>query len=163
MKNLFLVRHAKSSWKEPGLKDFDRPLNKRGKENLKMMSKYFAENFSKPDLILSSPAKSARTTAEGFCKELNYPSDKIRFLDELYMASASDLIKIISAITNYIHSIIIIAHNFGLTDFVNLKGDKYIENIPTCGIVELKTEFSWDEISVNNFRTINFIYPKMFD
>ncbi len=163
MKKLFIIRHAKSSWKDNRLKDFDRPLNKRGEKNLEYMSKFFSRKYDKPDYVLSSPAKRAKITAEGFCLKLDYPLDKIYFLDELYMASSSDLIKIISNINPLVNSIIIFGHNPGLTDLVNLIGDKYIENIPTCGIVELETENNWNVLPVNSFRIINFFYPKMLD
>lgn len=162
MKNLFLIRHAKSSWKNPHLSDFDRPLNKRGKENLKLMSKFFAEKFSKPDLILSSPAVRAKVTALGFAEKLDYNDEKIIFLDELYMADSKDIAKIISSQNDGFNSIALFGHNPGFTDFVNLYSKSFLENIPTCGIVHLTMELNWKEIRQGAFSLKQFYYPQMF-
>ena len=162
MKNLFLIRHAKSSWKNLGLKDFDRPLNKRGKENLKMMSKIFADKFHKPDLILSSPAERAKVTALGFAEKLNYDNDKIIFLDDLYMADAKEIFELISNQNEDYNSIILFGHNPGLTDFVNIYSNTTLENIPTCGVVHLRLRKNWKDIKHGSFSIEDFIYPKMF-
>ncbi len=162
MKNLFLIRHAKSSWKNLGLKDFDRPLNKRGKENLKMMSKIFADKFHKPDLILSSPAERAKVTALGFAEKLNYDNDKIIFLDDLYMADAKEIFELISNQNEDYNSIILFGHNPGLTDFVNIYSNTTLENIPTCGVVHLSLRKNWRDIKHGSFSIEDFIYPKMF-
>jgi phosphohistidine phosphatase len=163
MKNLFLIRHAKSSWKDSSLKDFDRPLNKRGKENLKIMSRFFAEKYSKPDLILSSPAERAKVTAIGFAEKLNYKVEKILFIDELYMANAKDIAKIIASQIDEYNSIALFGHNPGLADFVNLYSDSYLENVPTCGVVHLIFENSWKLIKQRSLSIKDFFYPKMFD
>jgi len=162
MKNLFLIRHAKSSWKETGLKDFDRPLNKRGKENLKMMSKFFADKFPKPDLILSSPAERAKQTAIAFAEKLDYAFSNIKFIDDLYMASDDEIKEVISALNEEIRSLIVFGHNPGLTDFVNSYSQSYLDNIPTCGIVKLETDKKWSEIKAKCFLLQDFLYPKMF-
>lgn len=162
MRQLILVRHAKSSWKELKLNDFDRPLNRRGKENLKMMSKLISERYSAPDLILSSPAERAKATAIGFAEKLKYEKDKIIFLDDLYMANEEEIAEIISKQNDDVDSIAVFGHNPGLTDFVNLFSDSYIDNIPTCGIVHLKMKNNWKEIEHKIFSIVEFIYPKMF-
>lgn len=162
MKNLFLIRHAKSSWKNLGLKDFDRPLNKRGKESLKMMSKIFADKFHKPDSILSSTAERAKVTALGFAEQLNYDNDRIIFLDDLYMADAKEIFDIISNQKEENTSIILFGHNPGLTDFVNIYSNSTLENIPTCGVVHLSLEKNWKDIKHGSFSIKDFFYPKMF-
>ncbi|MCX7610137.1 MAG: histidine phosphatase family protein [Ignavibacterium sp.] len=162
MKNLFLIRHAKSSWKEPHLPDFERPLNKRGKESLKIMSKFFSEKYPKPDLILSSPAERAKVTAISFAEKLNYKVEKIIFLEELYMADSSDIAKIISQQNEDSTSIALFGHNPGLTDFVNLYSKSVLENIPTCGIVHLRMENNWKSLKHRSLSMIDFFYPKMF-
>lgn len=162
MKKLIIIRHAKSSWKDLKLNDFDRPLNKRGKENLKTMSKFFSEKYSLPDLILSSPAERAKATAIGFAEKLKYEKDKIIFLDDLYMADEEEIAEILSKQNDDVNSIALFGHNPGLTDFVNLFSDSFIDNIPTCGIVLLKMNNSWKEIEHKIFSMVEFIYPKMF-
>ena len=77
MKTIILVRHAKSSWKDLRLDDFDRPLNKRGKKNAPFMGKILKARRTIPDLILSSPAKRAGKTARAIAKAIDYPKTKI--------------------------------------------------------------------------------------
>ncbi len=79
MKTLYLVRHAKSSWSNPALSDFDRGLNKRGKRNAPVMGKRMVVDGVKPDLIVSSPAKRALKTARIIAKEIGYPRKNIVF------------------------------------------------------------------------------------
>lgn len=163
MKNLFIIRHAKSSWKDTKLKDFDRPLNKRGEDNLKMMSKFFSEKFQTPDLILSSPAKRAKLTAIGFANIFNYKVEDICFNENLYMASTEEIKEILSLQKDEVSSLILFGHNPGLTDFVNIYSDKYLENIPTCGIVFLQTEKKWNELDDKSLILIDYFFPKMLD
>ena len=84
MKTVILVRHAKSSWKDSSLKDYDRPLNKRGKRDAPFMGKKIREREILPDLILSSPAKRARKTAIRVAEEIGYPKEKIQYDDKMY-------------------------------------------------------------------------------
>jgi phosphohistidine phosphatase len=163
MKKLFIIRHAKSSWKDIKLKDFDRPLNKRGEDNLKMMSKFFSEKFQTPDLILSSPAKRAKLTAIGFANRLNYKVEAICFNENLYMASAGEIKEILSKQKDENKNLMLFGHNPGLTDFVNIYSNQYLENIPTCGIVILETEKKWNELIEKRLIIKDYFFPKMLD
>ena len=89
MKHLLLVRHAKSSWDNFSVKDFDRPLNERGKKDAPVMAKRLLKKDIMIDAFISSPAKRARKTAEAFVKEYKGNKEPIIFLDELYLASPS--------------------------------------------------------------------------
>ena len=84
MKNLYLLRHAKSSWDNPGLSDKDRPLNKRGLHDAPMMGERFRERGESLDLVFSSPARRAHTTAQLFCDACGYPADEIATEEGLY-------------------------------------------------------------------------------
>ena len=95
MKTIILVRHAKSSWKDPGLNDFDRPLNKRGKKNAPLMGQKLKERQVMPDLVLSSPAKRARKTATAIAKAVGYPKKRIVFDDNMYHGGARYLFEMI--------------------------------------------------------------------
>ncbi len=163
MKKLFIIRHAKSSWKDTKLKDFDRPLNKRGEDNLKMMSKFFSEKYETPDLIISSPAKRAKLTAIGFANRLNYKVENIYFNENLYMASAGDIKEILSEQKDENKTLMLFGHNPGLTDFVNIYSNQYLENIPTCGIVILETEKNWNELTEKSLIIKDYFFPKMLD
>jgi len=95
MKTLFLIRHAKSSWEYTALPDKDRPLNDRGKRDAPKMGKRLAKRDVKPDLILSSPARRALTTAEFIAKKLNYKRKDIVVDDRLYAGAVHDLLNVV--------------------------------------------------------------------
>jgi phosphohistidine phosphatase len=161
MKSLNLVRHAKSSWKYPDLEDFERPLNKRGKHDAPMMGRRLNDKKISPDLIISSLAVRAATTAKIISECLSYPLDKINYNDQLYEASGLSLMNIISEIDNQYKSVMLVGHNPGLTTVANLLSDKQIMNIPTCGIFSLEIDISsWSEISENCAMFSFFEYPK---
>jgi len=95
MRTLYVVRHAKSSWADPGMRDHDRPLNERGMHDAPMMAKVFKALNEPVELIISSPANRAQTTASFFAKELNIPTDQIHFNASIYEASVGSLMRIV--------------------------------------------------------------------
>jgi len=160
MKTLYLSRHAKSSWRDPGLSDIDRPLNKRGKRDAPFMGKLLAEKGINPDLIISSPAKRARATAKIIASELNYDKEKIIFDKNIYEGTGRRLLEIISEIKEKYNFVMLFGHNPGLTVLSNNLSDRFIDNIPTCGVVALEFNTSWKEIELNSAGFLFFEYPK---
>jgi phosphohistidine phosphatase len=162
MKQLFICRHAKSSWKHPELTDFDRPLNNRGKEDTPKMGSILADKGVRPDLILTSPANRAKTTARIIADALNYPLADILEIAGIYLADTRTLINILSNFPNNINSIMIFGHNPGLTDLANLLGTFYIDNMPTCSIVALQFDMNdWSKLKSEKGDLIFFEYPKL--
>ena len=98
MKTLYLVRHAKSSWDNPNQGDFDRPLNRRGEKAAPFMAKLMQQKSVNPDLILSSPANRALTTAEIFCETLGYPPEKIEQRIEIYEGGLNHMLQLVQQI-----------------------------------------------------------------
>lgn len=138
MKELLLVRHAKSSWNDFSLKDFDRPLNERGKKDAPEMASRLNKRDIDIDAFISSPAKRARKTAEAFVKELKDKKKDVIFYEELYLASPSTFFKIISKTDDKHKTIAVFSHNEGITSFANMLTEIRIDNIPTCGIFAVK-------------------------
>lgn len=160
-KTLYLVRHAKSSWKNPGLADSQRPLNKRGKHDAPLMGKTLRGRKEIPELLISSPAKRAISTAKHFAKELNYNKEKIEIKEILYMASSTDFYNVIEKCGNSLKSIMLFSHNPGITDFANLISGYDIENIPTSGTVRIDFDTdSWKGIKNKKGEIKFFISPK---
>jgi phosphohistidine phosphatase len=161
MKTLYLVRHAKSSWKFPDLDDFERPLNKRGKRDAPLVGRFLKEKEIMPDLLISSPATRAKKTAKILADIISYPKKKIQFDDEIYEASTMGLLKIASRTDDEYIKLMLVGHNPSLTYFANMIANVRIDNIPTCGIVcsELNIT-SWKEISENSGKLAFFEYPK---
>jgi phosphohistidine phosphatase len=138
MKSLLLIRHAKSSWADFSIKDFDRPLNDRGKKDAPAMAKRLQDKDITIDAFIASPAKRARKTAELFAKEYKAEKSSIIFFDELYLATASIFSDVISKTDDRFETIAVFSHNEGITDFANSLTDTRIDEIPTCGIFAIK-------------------------
>jgi len=161
MKILYLVRHAKSSWDEPGLADLERPLNKRGKNDAPAMGKKLYEQGEKPDLIITSPAKRAFSTARRIAKELDYSAKNIVKDETLYMADTDDFFKVIQSVPDSVKRLMLYAHNYGITYFANHISESQIDNIPTCGVVRIDFDVkSWKEIENKKGKMVFFEYPK---
>jgi len=161
MKKLYLIRHAKSSWKDPDLDDIKRPLGTRGKNDAPKMGKLLNKLGEKADLIISSPAKRAKDTAKKIAQEIKYPVKKILLDERLYMAGVDDFVKVISEVRKSINSLMIVSHNFGLTIFANELTESEIINIPTCGVVKLELDIKkWKEIKKVKGKLIFYEYPK---
>ncbi|MDN3672730.1 histidine phosphatase family protein [Flavobacterium branchiarum] len=158
MKNLILIRHAKSSWEAP-LKDFDRPLMKKGILDAHNVSANISKFLPKTFLIWSSTAARALETALIFAQNISYPLESIIYKDDLYTFDEKQLEKVIKSCDNAFESVILFGHNEAITNFVNKFGDVFIDNVPTSGFVSLQFDAeSWDEIDKG--RTQKTIFPK---
>jgi phosphohistidine phosphatase len=161
VKNLYLLRHAKSSWKNVLLKDFDRPLNKRGLQDAPFMAEILQKAAIKPDLIISSTALRTVTTAEIFAQGLSYDLKNIVFDKRIYEASEKTLLKILKEIKPSIENVVLIGHNPNLTELANLLTDSYVYNIPTSGVYAIRFAFdSWEHIGEQKGDFVFFEYPK---
>lgn len=161
MKRLFLVRHAKSSWDDPSLDDIDRPLNNRGKKNAPEMGIRLRKQGIIPDLLISSPAKRAFSTAKKISEAIGYPNKSIEIDDRLYHGSSNSMLAIIHQLKEKINSVMLFGHNPGFTDFANTLCGINIYNIPTAGIVAIDFGVdSWAEVDYNIGELVFFDYPK---
>jgi phosphohistidine phosphatase len=161
-KTLYLVRHAKSSWKHAGLDDSQRPLNKRGKHDAPLMGRTLKHRGEIPELIISSPAKRAISTAKYFAEEIGYPENKIIVNDELYFADINNYLHLIEETDDSLERIMLFSHNPGITYFVNYLTGSNIENIPTAGIARIDLGIgSWKDIKNTKGELNFFVSPKM--
>lgn len=161
MKRLFIVRHAKSSWNSPHLSDFDRPLNKRGKRDLPDMASRFLETSYQVNLIISSPAERAWTTAKGFAETLQIPYDFFLDDERFYHANPSTLKEVISKVDDNIENLMIFGHNPGLTSLIGNLSDFNLFNLPTCAICGIEFPFeSWKDILTTKGEKVLYDFPK---
>ena len=159
--NLLLVRHAKSSWSNPRLTDFDRPLNKRGVSNAPLMGQRIKGYGIHLDTIITSTAKRAQETSKLIAKEITYDLEDINLESDLYHASREVFINIVSKQKN--RNILIVGHNPGIQDFSYWVSSKPTVNFPTCGVIHISFSLdNWTEIYQNSGKAIRFEYPKMF-
>ncbi|MBT8087501.1 MAG: histidine phosphatase family protein [Gammaproteobacteria bacterium] len=142
MKILTLVRHAKSSWKEVGLSDIQRPLNKRGRHDAPEMGRRIKEHGIRPSLIVSSPAVRAWTTAKMIADEIAYPLEFLQRESGLYLASVDEILDVIAAQDDGFNSLMVVGHNPGMTDVANFLSPGLTLNLPTAGVVSV--EFDQD-------------------
>jgi phosphohistidine phosphatase len=161
MKTLFIVRHAKSSWKYEGIKDIDRPLKRRGINDAYLISSVLQKKIETPSVFVSSCANRALHTGMIFSYTFNYPLANLKISKSLYSFSDGYLIKTIKALDNGFDSAIIFSHDHGISDFVNKFGDKSIDHVPTCGVVaiEFKTNH-WKNIK--DGKTLFTEFPKYY-
>jgi phosphohistidine phosphatase len=162
MKYLYLIRHAKSSWKDSSLHDFDRPLNKRGTRDAPQMGKRLKKMNVKPDMILSSPAVRAKSTAMAIARELAFPAEKILYKEALYHAVPSTMKALLCEVHDDIETLFLLGHNPGLTEFSNRLSRDDIDNIVTCGIYAISLEIvHWSTLQMDGRAKLLFYdYPK---
>ena len=161
MKQLILIRHAKSDWGDASLSDFDRPLNERGKSDAPVMAHRLLDKNIFIDAFISSPAIRAKKTARIFARAYKRDKDDIIFRDELYAAPSTIFYDVILTADNTFKCIAIFAHNPGLTDFANLLTDTRVDNIPTCGIFAIKADCNkWKDFKETKKEFWFFDYPK---
>ena len=162
LKTLVLVRHAKSSWDNPDWSDFERPLNNRGLRDAPLMAVRFAKTHGEIDLIISSPAKRAITTAEYFAKALGRNQDSIVKTSDIYEAPVQSLIQVVCSISDEYTNVILFGHNPGFSLLTNYLTEQSIE-MSTCSIASIKLHVeSWKHTTAGCGRLVDFDYPKKY-
>lgn len=161
MKRVYLSRHAKSSWKEPGLSDHDRPLNKRGLRDAPIMAAEMLRHLPAVDVIVSSTARRARDTARYYHDTLTIGS---MMLDaKLYHADLDEILEVIGDLPSESDTALLFGHNPGFTYLYNHFADELIDNLPTSGLFGLhSTADDWYDLDTTNTRVEFYRYPKMF-
>jgi len=163
MKQLLVIRHAKSSWDNPDLQDNERPLNKRGLEDAPLMANVLRTHSFNLDKIFSSSALRAKMTTEIFAKELKIPESMIEYTDELYNASRREILNFIKRLDNKYESIAIVGHNPGLTDLVHFLLYDFDYELPTCAVVGIDLDLEkWSDIKSGTGSLKFFEYPKKY-
>jgi len=160
MKTVYLVRHAKSSWSDPGLSDQQRPLNDRGLKNAPEMGHRLAEKGVKPDLIVSSPANRARTTATIIANEIDYPQKQIVINDRLYFDGLTAMLDIIHKTDPGLDSLMLVGHNPDMTSFLYQLCGYQLNSMKTCAIATLEFDLHWPAIQFKSGRLLEYDYPK---
>ena len=164
-KTLYLLRHAKSAWDNPNLSDFDRPLNKRGKENLTGLAKIATILNPPPELIVTSPSNRTLDTLKGFCRGMS-TQFSIEEERELYHASKEEILSVIQKVPEKIQSLLIVGHNPGLEEFISWTVMGFTLSNPltmrTGSFVQLALNISlWSELEPQT-ATLQLMIPGRF-
>ncbi|MBA3859042.1 MAG: hypothetical protein C0507_19215 [Cyanobacteria bacterium PR.3.49] len=145
-KTLYLFRHAKSSWDDPALTDFDRPLNKRGEKAAPLMGKVMRARDVCPSIIICSPAKRTRQTAKLALKKAGLDEAEIVFKNDLYLATTGGLLEIIHKTDDLLSTAMLIGHNPGLSELVYLLTGVE-EAFPTAALACLRLNVAhWKDV-----------------
>jgi len=162
LNRLTLLRHAKSSWNERNQHDFDRPLNKRGEKDAPNIGRLLRQQQFSPQIIISSSALRARTTAIHIAREIEHPATNIQFSRSLYLASAHTLLQTLVDLSTSYQDVLIVGHNPGITSAANLVGNADVDNMPTCSVISLLFEINdWRELAIKPGKMDWFFTPKM--
>ncbi|MFD2203626.1 SixA phosphatase family protein [Shivajiella indica] len=163
MKKLIFMRHAKSSWDDPYLNDHKRPLADRGLRDAPRMANRLKKRDINVDAIISSDAERAKTTALIIAEALHFNKDKIKFTENLYMASANSILSEIKKTKNSVDTLLVFGHNPGFNDIIDKLGGE-IDNLPTAGQFGFKIDIKdWEEIGPKKAKVWFFDYPKKKD
>jgi phosphohistidine phosphatase len=159
MKTLLLLRHAKSSWKNSELRDFDRPLNKRGLKAAPLVGNFIRERKLKPDLIISSPAVRARMTA-ALAIEGGELEGELRYDERIYEADVEALLKVVSQVDEAAETVLLVGHNPGLQELLRfLTGEE--QEFPTAALASVSFKLDkWSAVEQKSGRLKWLVTPK---
>jgi phosphohistidine phosphatase len=161
VRRLILLRHGKSNWDDPRLDDFSRPLAPRGLRDVPEMGRRLARRNQPPDLILSSSAVRAISTARAVARELGYREDGIVEEAGLYHAPASKMLSFIQNAPGSAGTLMVVGHNPGMTELAGMLGGFRLDNMPTAGMLCAEfDEDEWAAIRPAEARIAWFDYPK---
>ncbi len=159
-KTLYLVRHAKSSWKDPSLTDQQRPLNTRGLKNAPEMAHRLRDASRNVDKIISSSAERARSTALYMAQGLNYDIDNIKHNDHLYFGGIQSMLDVINHSEQSVGSLMLVGHNPDLTSLFNYLCGNQTYNMPTCAIAIIHFDCDWSSVDRGTGTVIDYDFPK---
>ncbi len=163
MKTLYLLRHAKSSWDNPELDDFERPLNKRGHNDAPLIGNLLEKLNISPDLIISSPAIRASMTARIIADAIKYPLDRIRYDENIYEAGEMDLLEVIYTVDDTVDKLMLVGHNPSFTYLSHYLAKHHAQNISTCGLFAAELNItSWTKVKKNCGKLSLYEYPKKY-
>lgn len=162
MKTLFVVRHAKSDWGDASLRDFDRPLNKRGLRDAPFMAEKFARSGITVQALITSPATRALATAGFFIAALKLSPQNVMQEKKIYEASLGDLVNVVRSIPDEYDTVMLFGHNPGFSLLSTYICGKQLE-MPTCSVAHLEIfQNSWSDLVMDAGRLVAFDYPKKY-
>lgn len=160
---LTLIRHAKSSWDDPALADFDRPLNARGERDAPRMAEHVRRALGKPDRIVTSPALRALATARVFVEALGVAPQRIERRPRIYEASAQTLLTLVQMLDDGDRHVMLFGHNPGFTDLAHRLARCSFDDMPTCAVVQIGFDVkTWREVAERGGTQRFYACPRQF-
>lgn len=160
-KILYLLRHAKSSWTDRSISDFDRPLNKRGIQQAPEIAAILASKDARPQVIISSPANRAFSTAKTMAVALSSDKSKIGSDKRIYEANIQTLMYLIQELDDDLQSVLLVGHNPGFSYLVNTLSRQKVAPLPTCTLIQLRLDIEhWNELEAECGELISVDVPQ---
>lgn len=160
MKQIFLLRHAKSDWSNLGQQDFERPLSKRGINNAAKISEYVRKNNYSVDKVYCSSSERTKQTFDLCSDGFNFPINQADYLDELYFGGISEVSRLIKSLKESISSVLLVGHNPTMHYLVEELTEQRLIKFPTCSLAEITTENLWKDVPLKKCTLKSFIKPK---
>lgn len=158
VKKIIIVRHAKSSWVDYSLSDFDRPLDKRGIHDAPVMAERLRDEGHIPQLIFTSSAIRAKSTAAFFAQTFGVKAEETK---ALYHGEPDDYLEILTRLPEEVNCVALFGHNPGITFIANLIKPGCADNIPTCGIIVAEMPgTSWEKADWSSMHLVRILFPK---
>jgi phosphohistidine phosphatase len=163
MKRLYIIRHAKSSWEFSELHDLERPLTPRGKRDATIMSSILRKQNAHPQIVLSSPALRAVSTARIISDEVGFDKNRIEINTALYFMDVLDILEVIRTLGSRHDDVFIFGHNPNFSNLAHTLSPEFKEIIPTCGMVTIGSEVeSWGLLEEKNCQLLSYEIPKNY-
>ncbi|MFQ5345682.1 MAG: histidine phosphatase family protein [Mariprofundus sp.] len=164
MKNLILIRHAKSDWEDLGGSDYDRTLNHRGRHDAPVMGKRLVARLAAADISLDawicSSACRAVQTAELMAEALDFPTTSISWRRELYLAPPRVMLDAMRSVPDEVATLVLLAHNPGITELAEILTGEAFGNVPTCGVIMLALPVDTWSRAGSGAELLDFDYPR---
>lgn len=160
MKTLHLIRHAKSCSGDSSSSDIDRPLNEHGRRACALMAQHIVDAGCSFEHVFCSTAKRAQQTIAGINQTLEEKEVNWNLDDELYTFDSREILRWCRKLSDSLNDVVIVGHNPAMTEFCNFVGDRYIENMPTCGYAKLEiASESWNDLGEGSVKLVTFLAP----
>ena len=160
MKQIYVLRHAKSSWDNSNLSDFERPLADRGISDAKKMSKFLKDMNIKIDKVLCSNAIRAKETFDLTADGFNFEIDKATYLDKLYFGDTTTIIQDLKELEESLNNILIVGHNPTLHYLVEILTNESINRFTTCNLATISHDGEWVSLNSQQCSLKSLIRPK---
>lgn len=161
MRELHLIRHAKSSWDDISQRDFDRPLNERGARDAPRLARSLADDIERPVLLVSSPARRAWQTAGIFAEALGLADNEIHAKPAIYEASPGTLLELVNNLDNHDARVLLFGHNPGISTLARLLASCPFTEMPTCGIASIGFDcWRWQDVVPRHGKLLAYRFPR---
>jgi phosphohistidine phosphatase len=163
MKTLYLMRHAKSSWKHAELNDLDRPLLEKGLKRTRLIIEHLQKNNTVIEFVLTSHAVRAFETARLMAHAFNVDEHNLRVEKGVYMADSASLMDQFFDLPRKVSHVLMVGHNPSITSFANTFLKEKIDYLPTSGVVAISFDTDkWEDLPLAVYKTEFMVFPKMF-